>query len=73
MNIHIHGKRTETIYPFTVEHKGTMIQGRHITVYEHGDIPQVRTEIKWDNARLGSQGIRDAIDEAIEDYEKIHN
>jgi len=32
MNIHIHGKRTETVYAFTVEYKGEMLRGRRIIV-----------------------------------------
>ena len=31
-NVTIHGKRTETIYPFTIEYKGETITGRYITV-----------------------------------------
>jgi len=31
-NITIHSKRVETIYAFTVEHKGQKIMGRYITV-----------------------------------------
>jgi len=76
--ISIHGKRTETIYPFMVRYKGKTIMGRYIRVDEcEADEPVGIVDdwkIEFDATVRETKNIKpEAIKQAIEDYEKIHN
>jgi len=77
-NITIHGKRTETIYAFMVEHKGEKITGRYIRENEADeDEPLGFSRLEWDNP-YDSIGMTQSewtelvgnIKQAIEEYEK---
>jgi len=79
-NITIHGKRTETIYPFTVRYKGETITGRYIRIKEVDEdesLPLNDFRIEFDDESTGRleeyHFVNNHIEQAIEDYEKIHN
>jgi len=78
----IHGKRTETIYPFTVRYKGETLKGKakHINQEDERaplaigsfviglDSPPIRLPEKEVMIELSIP-----IEQAVKDYEKIHN
>jgi hypothetical protein len=77
-NITIHGKRTETIYAFTVEHEVEKITGRYIWVKEVDEdepIPLNDFRIEFDPRpgtfdEYSNTILQGKIKQAIEDYEK---
>jgi len=59
-NITIHGKRTETIYPFTVEYKRQEITGRYIQINEVDEeeiFPSGEATIDFDDKQIIFPGV----------------